>query len=362
MYTRRSILAASLTAPFLASGFPFQWMRSLGLESLANAAESQVGSKSSPSEAAVAFLETLKAEQKEKTQFEYESPQRVKWNFVPMNNRKGLPLRDMTEEQRTAALGLLRSLVSDAGYERSLTTMALEKVLHLHEGPASADRRDPTKYHYCIYGNPSDKGTWAVSIEGHHLSLNLVFHDGVVVDSTPQFFGANPATFQADTLDRFTKGYRALQNEEQFAFDLLKSLTAEQKSKAIIAAKAPAEIDSPGSAQPAPTPPRGLTFTDLKEEQQQILRKLIATYTLSMVSKVAEERIALIDKAGFDKVHFAWAGPDAPGVGHYYCIQGPTFVIEFVNVQADALGNIANHIHCVWRDLQGDFNLAPVSA
>lgn len=31
--------------------------------------------------------------------------------------------------------------------------------------------------------------------------------------------------------------------------------------------------------------------------------------------------------------------------------------VEFVNMQADAAGNPANHIHCVWRDMNGDFDL-----
>ena len=56
-------------------------------------------------------------------------------------------------------------------------------------------------------------------------------------------------------------------------------------------------------------------------------------------------------------MHFAWAGATKPGVGHYYRVQGPTFLIEFVNVQPDAAGNIANHIHCVWRDMRGDFGI-----
>ena len=50
-------------------------------------------------------------------------------------------------------------------------------------------------------------------------------------------------------------------------------------------------------------------------------------------------------------------GPKRPGVGHYYVIQGQSFVIEFVNIQPDAAGNPANHIHCVWRDMDGDFDL-----
>ena len=42
---------------------------------------------------------------------------------------------------------------------------------------------------------------------------------------------------------------------------------------------------------------------------------------------------------------------------HYYRIQGPTFLIEFVNTQPDPAGNPANHIHCVWRDMQGDLGI-----
>ncbi len=70
-------------------------------------------------------------------------------------------------------------------------------------------------------------------------------------------------------------------------------------------------------------------------------------------------RLAEIHEAGLDAIHFAWAGADKPGIGHYYRIQAPTFVIELVNVQPDAAGNLANHIHLVWRSLQDDFGLKP---
>ncbi len=55
---------------------------------------------------------------------------------------------------------------------------------------------------------------------------------------------------------------------------------------------------------------------------------------------------------GADKVSFAWAGPieKGEGKGHYYRIQGPSFLIEYDNVQ-----NNANHVHAVWRDLKNDF-------
>jgi hypothetical protein len=80
---------------------------------------------------------------------------------------------------------------------------------------------------------------------------------------------------------------------------------------------------------------------------------------------VASERLALIEQGpaaaaglvhhGWDELHFAWAGALEPGKGHSYRLEGPSFVVEFVNVQPDAEGNPANHIHCVWRDKTGDF-------
>jgi hypothetical protein len=41
-----------------------------------------------------------------------------------------------------------------------------------------------------------------------------------------------------------------------------------------------------------------------------------------------------------------------PGDGHYYRIQGSTFLIEYDNTQ-----NNANHVHCVWRDFKGDWGM-----
>jgi hypothetical protein len=57
-----------------------------------------------------------------------------------------------------------------------------------------------------------------------------------------------------------------------------------------------------------------------------------------------------IEDAGFDKVHFAWAGGREVGDPHYYRLQGPTFLLEYDDTQ-----NNANHIHTAWRDFENDF-------
>jgi hypothetical protein len=159
-----------------------------------------------------------------------------------------------------------------------------------------------------------------------------------------------------DTIPAVKKGQRLLAAEEQTAFDLLGMLSADQKKKAIIAAEALKEVRAPGEPQPPQTAPEGIPVKDLDKKQGEQLKKLVAAYLANVPDDVAEQRLKKIE-AGWEGVHFAWAGAEKPGVGHYYKVQGETFLIEFVNTQPDAAGNIANHIHAVWRSMEGDFGI-----
>ncbi|HLG41263.1 MAG TPA: DUF3500 domain-containing protein, partial [Chitinophagaceae bacterium] len=55
---------------------------------------------------AVAFLQTLSANQKAKAQFSFTDDERYNWHFVP-KSRKGIPLKDLDVSQREAAFKLL---------------------------------------------------------------------------------------------------------------------------------------------------------------------------------------------------------------------------------------------------------------
>jgi hypothetical protein len=76
-----------------------------------------------------------------------------------------------------------------------------------------------------------------------------------------------------------------------------------------------------------------------------------------MPQAVAQERWQIVDRAGMDQVHFGWAGGIDPKEQHFIRLQGPSFIAELCNYQTDPQGTQANHIHSVWRDLGGDFNL-----
>ncbi|HEX4129437.1 MAG TPA: DUF3500 domain-containing protein [Pirellulales bacterium] len=312
--------------------------------------------------AARQFVASLGSAQQAKALMAYDSPERVDWHFIPKPERKGLQIREMDDKQRTAAHALLRSALSQVGYDKATKIMDLENLLiELERKRVDGPLRDPERYYFTVFGKPTDDGRWGLSVEGHHLSLNFVVESGKVISSTPSVFAANPAIVKSDAVPRIKPGTRILEREETLAFDLLKSLSSEQRHDAVIAAKAPAEIRAAGEPQPPTDAPAGIAAAKFTDAQTSTLRELIAEYAHDMPSDVAAARLGAIESAGFDKVHFAWAGANEPGIGHYYRLQGPTFLIEFVNVQPDAAGNPANHIHCVWRDMAGDFAL-PVSS
>ena len=86
--------------------------------------------------AATRFLDALDAEQRKKATYPLESEEYLRWNFIPTEAfpRNGLLLREMTEPQRKLAHELLRSGLSDRGYQTYTAIIALEDILRVVEG------------------------------------------------------------------------------------------------------------------------------------------------------------------------------------------------------------------------------------
>ncbi len=305
-----------------------------------------------------AFLESLSEEQRGVALLAWESPNRTDWHFIPKATRKGLQIRDMKPEQRKLAHALLAASLSKVGYGKVTTIMEMENLLKaLEEGKTGTPLRDAERYYFTVFGKPEAEGKWGLSIEGHHMSLNFVIEKGEVTSFSPLALCANPAEIMSDTIPSIKKGMRLLAAEEQRAFALLESLSEEQKAKAIIAKEAPAEVRAAGEALPPQAAAEGISGKELTAAQSEQLQQLVAVYLANVPEDVAAQRVQAIEAAGWEAVHFAWAGSQKPGVGHYYKVQADSFLIEFVNTQPDAAGNPANHIHCVWRSPQGDFGI-----
>ena len=295
--------------------------------------------------AANKFLASLKPEQRAKAVFEFKSDERLNWHYIP-KDRKGLPLKEMSAEQQQLALDLLASGLSRQGLEKARTIMSLEPILAELEGAGRRIPRDPALYHVMIFGKPDSKGTWSWRFEGHHLSASFTLVKGEFFSSTPSFFGSNPAEVRQGP----RKGLRALAGEEDAARQLVKALDDEQRKIAVFDTTAPKEIFTEAKHKVEPLAPGGLAAGKMTAAQRESLMALVREYVRRARPELADADLAKIEKAGMEKVHFAWAGGLEKGEGHYYRVQGPTFLLEYDNTQ-----NNNNHIHAVWRDFDGDF-------
>jgi hypothetical protein len=291
------------------------------------------------------FLAALTPEQRAKATFGFQEDERLNWHFIP-KERKGLPLLEMTPPQKALAQALLSAGLSQQGYIKAVTIMSLEDVLRMMEND-DGNRRNPEKYYFSVFGQPSDTGTWGFRVEGHHLSQNFTVVNGKVAD-TPSFFGANPAEVRTGP----RKGLRTLAAEEDLARDLLESLSPEQKKVAIVSGEAYKDILTSASRKAAlEGQPSGLSAAKMTKKQFELLQTLVGDYAGNVPEQLAQARMEHLKKAG-NNLFFAWAGVEQRGGPHYYRIQAPTFLIEYDNTQ-----NEANHIHSVWRDYNGDFGL-----
>jgi hypothetical protein len=303
-------------------------------------------------EAAKQFLSTLQPEQRAKATFAFTDEQRFDWHYIP-RERKGLPFKEMSAAQREAAEKLLASALSARGLKKVHHVIRdLEVVLSELEAGRGEGRgrgpivRDPELYYFTVFGPPGDANGWGWRVEGHHVSLNFAFLKGELVAWTPEFLGANPAEVRQGP----HQGLRVLSVEEDLGFQLVQSLDEQQRKLAILQNEALSEIVTTNARRVKPLSPDGVSASQLTAAQKLVLRNLVTEFASRMADDVAGERMKSIDAAGFDKVHFAWAGGQTRKDPHYYRVQGPTFLIELDNVQ-----NQANHIHAVWRDFNGDF-------
>lgn len=205
--------------------------------------------------------------------------------------------------------------------------------------------RDFGLYYLTMFGTPSFEEPWGWRVEGHHLSLNYAIVDGESVSPMPSFFGANPASVPSGP----NKALRILEEEEDHGRDLVFSLDPGQLEQATLGL---APLDIISRASPSVEVGRwiGLSARMMSGDQRGKLMALIQVYLERKPADVAASALDLLDMEGLDGVQLGWAGSRDRGQAHYYRVQSPSLFIEYYNTQ-----DMANHIHSVWRDVEGDF-------
>ncbi len=354
--------------------------------------------------AAEAWLEALDPDQRELASWpgpddddEAAEAERLRWFYTPTDHG-GLPIGQQRPAQQSLAMQLVASGLSTAGYVTVSTVMGWENVLdHLEGWSVDWGRergRDPGLYYLRVFGTPGGERPWGWRFGGHHVSLNNLVVDGRVRSVTPCFIGADPAS--APLLGG--ADLRVLGTAEDLARQIVRSLSPDLRSAAVLLDRAPSDIVGGNRSRTAEddellllpdvwrerfteprlleqvtrmseraetasayTPadhrrlaltarPKGLPATELDREQRALLQTLLSAY----VGRVPAGLAPAVD---LDAVHLAWAGSIEPGQPHYYRLQAPRLLVEWDNTARGA-----NHAHSVWRDPQGDFGLDVLAA
>ena len=354
-------------------------------------------------EIAQALLDTLSADQRRVTQWDFPSDEERRLWFYAPTDHGGLTVGEMSPTQQRLAMRLLATGLSRAGFVTASTIMGLENVLDELEGwrvSYGFDRgRDPARYYLRVFGTPG-ADTWSWRFAGHHISIHHTVIAGEVRAFTPCFFGADPAS--SPLLGPHL--LRPLAACEDLAFELLRSLSDEQESVAVLSPVPPVDLvganrtvlsegDGPKrlatiwrneftgelhemlervqDAEEAKigltpahvdalrftTAPKGLAAVAMSASQHEILRALLDVYVRRLPDQIADGEMAKITGASFPALHFAWAGSKESGRPHYYRIQGHRLLVEYDNTARDG-----NHMHTVWRDPVADFGTDALSA
>jgi hypothetical protein len=302
-------------------------------------------------EAARTFVNLLSSAQRAVACFPFTGDERFQWQYTP-GLRGGLRLKDMTREQRAAALALFDAGLSLRGAQKARDIIALETILRETErltAEISGADRDPELYYFSIFGDPTGRTHWGWRANGHHLALHFTLVDDDVISPTPLFFGANPA----EVRHGHASGLRTLAEEEDLARALLDSLEPAQKTVAIVEGTTFGDILTRNHRTVDPAAiPGGISFSALSGDQRASLVALVRHYAGRLADELNGNAWRRIEAAGLQALTFAWAGGETRGQAHYYVVKGPTFLLEYDNSQ-----NNANHIHTVWRDFTNDWGL-----
>jgi len=313
-------------------------------------------------DAALAFLQALTAEQRTRARFPMDSIEWRTWINVHMNHfRHGLLLEDLAQPVRDLALGIVQATLSTRGFGQARSIMGLNQLLADVTGDHEAFGEWP--YFVSIFGSPDASGPWGWQIDGHHLCVNTVVFDGRIV-TTPTFMGAEPRRVNLGPL----AGTSLFDPEEALGLDLIRSFDTAQRQRAIIYPSLHPDHISPslqnlfdGRMQAGAfhdnliAPYQGVAGSDMSDAQRRILLSVANAYTSWSADDHARVKLAEVE-SHLDDTWFSWYGGTDDVAPFYYRLHSPVIIIEFDHHPGVAFDNEVPtrfHVHTVVRTPNG---------
>lgn len=254
----------------------------------------------------------------------------------------GVVVGDLHNIQRKSALDLLRSGLGERGITKLEAIMKQEAALTEAEPFSGFD--EVRAYRIAILGKPGDAKGWAWQFKGPDLSMKMVFKEGKPASTQPLMF-SNPTGVREDP----PQDRRALTIEEDKARILAQSLIDFGKP-VLFSEETPEKILAAADRSKKCLEAVGVSVSELSEAQNLMLKNLMAEYIDRHCKEVAAVEWDKIRMVGMDHIRFGWSGSLKAGEAFYYRIQGPTFLIEAANGEANETA-----LKTIWRSLDAGF-------
>ena len=301
-------------------------------------------------DAAEAFLASLSSQQTTQALFPIDSDAWRRWsNISPFLMRHGVSLEEMSPAQRDRALGVLEASLSARGFETARNVMKLNETIG--EITGHFEEYGEWLYWLSVMGTPSSDEPWGWQIDGHHLIVNcFVLGDQIVM--TPMFMGSEPVAAETGKY----AGTRVFQAEEQDGLALMRTLTAEQRRRAILSDELPHDVFTTAFRDNFELRCEGVRYDELSSDQQRRLLGLIEVYVGRIRPGHAAVKLEEV-KQHLAETYFAWIGGFGEESAFYYRVHSPVILIEFDHQRGVALDNdepSRNHIHTVVRTPNGN--------
>ena len=263
--------------------------------------------------------------------------------------RHGQLIEALDDAGREAALEILRTTLSPAGFQTARNIMRLNETIR--EITGADDEYGEWLYWMSLFGEPSAAEPWGWQIDGHHLIINAFLLDGQLV-ATPAFMGTEPVTADMGKYE----GTTVFRDEESKAYSFMSSLSPDQRAKAVLGEDLPSEVFTTAFRDNFEMRYEGIPFADLSASQQQALVGLIETYVGRMRADHAKLKMDEVN-AHLGETYFGWMGRVDDESPFYYRIHSSVILIEFDHQRGVALDNAEAsraHIHSIVRTPNGN--------
>ncbi len=304
---------------------------------------------------------SLTPELKKKTSFGFDDPHRTKWFFTPQQDKEKKFTRKGVRSRRD--VGRAEEGCDEPAEVRPLREGLRAGDHHRRAGEhAEGTRRGKARWSATTTGtssassaNRAAPASGAGGSKATTFSVNYTLDKGDVVAGGPVLFGSNPAEVKQGP----RKGSARCRTSRTTSAALVKSFNADQDTAAKQTKLLPAEIKDRRSRRRTSAPSVGITADKLTADQKATLVKLLQAYADRMPEDLAASDMKKVKETPDAKLYFAYSGGITPGEGYTYRVQGPEFVVEFLNIQADSAARTRPTTSTTrWRRLPTDFALS----